>query len=259
MIYIGIIDTAGICSSDSRVISKIPEDVRGRVEKTKNEKEKAQRAGAYLMLSELCKRFFDIKSFQILYTDKGKPYLSVCNKVNNSSRYTPKISISHDGDVSVIILCDENFDVGIDIQTIKENINRMAVSNRFFEKCNALQGESAPALKNLIKTPQLMNKSVDIVCFKYEEGAIFEVPYDDFLSERGLISAEEIWFLKKWTYLESHLKMSGEGFGGLSFFDKIADGSDCCSLEFFYKEKFYFICVCAKEKTNLTKNDVKSV
>lgn len=259
MIYIGILDTAGICPSDSRVISKIPEDARGRVEKTKDGKERALRAGAYLVLSELARRCYDLKNLHFFYTDGGKPYINPPENVNNCGHLPYNMNISHDGDISAIVLTDEDLDVGIDVQTVKEKANAEVVSKRFFEKCSALRGESAPVLKNLAEFPKLMNKSVNILCFKYGEGEILDVPYDVFLSEKGLISAEELCFLKKWTYLESHLKMSGEGFGGLSFFDKIADGSDCCSLNFFNKEKFYFICVCAKEKTNLTKNDVKSV
>lgn len=247
MIYIGILNTAGIDSSDSRVISKIPDEARGRVEKTKDEREKANRIGAYLMIFRLCESLFDIKNLQIFYTDKGKPYLNTRDCVNNNSQIMPNISISHDGDISAVVLCDDNFDVGIDVQTAKTNINYEAVSKRFFDKTRALKGESVPLVKCLTEEPVLLNKDVSFKCFNFVDDSIFEVPYTEFLSQSGLFSQKEWIFLKKWTYLEAHLKMSGEGFSGITSFDEIADGSECGCMEFFKKGKLYLLSISVKE------------
>ena len=248
MIYIGILDASEIDPSDSRVISKIPEDIRGRVEKTKDIRERKLRAGAYLVLVELAERFFDIQNPRILYTDKGKPYIRNCKNVNNSSQLLYNINISHDEDFSAVVVTDEDIDVGIDVQTLKGNISIKSVSKRFFDKCSALRNDAVPEVKNLTEIPSLINRSVSVLFFRGGDGGVFEAPYDGFANKNGNICVEDERFLKKWTYLESHIKMLGEGFSGLSSFDKISEGADCGSLEIFNKGKLYFICVAAKEK-----------
>ena len=248
MIYIGILDTSGICPSDSRVISKIPEEVRMRVEKTGHDGEKALRAGAYMLLSEMDNCLFGGKSHQIVYTGSGKPVFEERLNDNETLHNVPKFSISHDGDISAIIMCDDGFDVGIDVQTEKNNMNYEAISKRFFEKCKVLRDGSELFVKKLTEDPFLLKKNVFIKCFNIIEGCIFEAPYNEFFSETGNVSQKEKMFLKKWTYLEAHLKMSGDGLAGISSFDKISVGSDSGCLEFLKKGRLYSLSACVKQK-----------
>ncbi len=247
MICVGILNTSGISPSDSSVISKIPEEARGRVEKTRSERDKANRLGAYLLLASLCESIFNEKNLQILYTDKGKPYLSTPDFVNNSSQTLPNISVSHDGEISCVALCDDNFDIGIDVQSENADIKCEAVAKRFFDKITALKGDSQPLVKGLVSDHFLLNRDVFVRYFDYRDGCIFEVPYSEFLSEEGTSSQIKKLFLKKWTYLESHLKMAGEGFSGISSFDEITLGAECGCMEFFKRKKFYSLSVSVKE------------
>ena len=247
MIYIGILDTSKINPSDGCVISKIPEEARGRVEKTKIEKEKAARAGAYLMLPLLCGRAFGAENIQICYTGKGKPYIIACDNVNNSSQTTYNISLSHDGDVAAVLITDGQLDVGIDVQSLKENVNIGAVSKRFFRKSETLAGD-VPEEKGLHENLSLMGEDVLLSCFDFIDGRIVGVPCSEFLNEDGSVSEKERCFLGKWTYLESALKMSGEGFAALNSFDKIIEGSVCRRLDFFKRGKYYSLTAILKRK-----------
>lgn len=248
MIYVGILNTDGIDPSDSSIISKIPEEARGRVEKTLNEKEKINRIGAYILLIRLCEELFNEKNIQIRYTDKGKPCLYKYDYVNKNSQILTNISISHDGAISCVALCDDNFDVGIDVQEEKTDINCSSLSKRFFKKIKGLSEDMAPLVKSLVSEPVLLNKGVSLKCFNYGDGCVFEVPCIDFLSERGINSQNNKDFFRKWTYLESHLKMSGDGFSGISCFDEIALGAECGCVEFFKNGNLYFLNVSVKEK-----------
>ena len=247
MIYIGILDTSKINPSDGCVISKIPEEARGRVEKTKIEREKAARAGAYLMLPLLCSRAFGAENIKICYTGKGKPYIIARDNVNNRSQTTYNISLSHDGDIAAVLITDGQLDVGIDVQSLKENVNTDAVSKRFFERCEALMGDVSEQ-KSLLGYPRLMGENVLLTCFDCVDGCITEAPCGEFLYEGGSVSEKESCFLGKWTYLESALKMSGEGFAALNFFDKIIDGSECRRLDFFKRGKYYSLTAILKRK-----------
>ena len=241
MIYIGILDTAGICPSDSRVISKIPEEVRGRVEKTRDSEQGALRAGAYMLLSEIYKRYFDQKMPHIIYTGGGKPGFESDND-NKTLHKTPKFNISHDGSISAVVITDDGFDAGIDVQTTsKRSIDYKQIEKRFFSHITDLQNNVF--IEGLQGDVNINNICVQIVYYVYKNGELFQVPCDVFLSKSENDENEEMQFLAKWTILESVLKASGEGFGAISLAERIFAESKSLTAAFVRNKTTYLLSV----------------
>ena len=242
MIYIGILDTSGICLSDSRVISKIPEEVRGRVEKTRDSEQGALRAGAYMLLSEIYKRCFDEKMPRIIYTGGGKPVFESSNNENKALHNAPKFSISHDGSISAVVMTDDGFDVGIDVQTTsKRSIDYNKIEKRFFSQIPDLQ--NTVCIESLYGDLNINNVCVKIVYYAYRNGELFQVPCVVFLSQNENDENEEMQFLAKWTVLESALKASGEGFGGISLVKNIIKDISSQTISFVRNKRKYLLSI----------------
>lgn len=242
MIYIGILDMSGICPSDSCVISKIPEEVRGRVEKTRDSEQGALRAGAYMLLSEIYKRCFDEKMPRIIYTGGGKPVFESSNNENKALHNAPKFSISHDGSISAVVMTDDGFDVGIDVQTTsKRSIDYNKIEKRFFSQIPDLQ--NTVCIESLYGDLNINNVCVKIVYYAYRNGELSQMPRDVFLSKKENDENEEMQFLAKWTVLESVLKASGEGFGAISLAERIFAESKSLTAAFVRNKTTYLLSV----------------
>jgi len=244
MIYIGILDTSGICPSDNSVISKIPAEARGRVEKTRDSEQGTLRAGAYMLLSEIYKRCFDEKMPRIIYTGGGKPVFESSNE-NKDLHNAPKFSISHDGSISAVVMTDDGFDVGIDVQTTsKRSINYKQIEKRFFSQIPDLQ--NTVCIESLYGDLNINNVCVQIFYYAYRNGELFQVPCVVFLSQNENDENEEMQFLAKWTVLESVLKASGEGFGAISSAEGIFAESKSLTAAFVRNKRTYLLSVSLK-------------
>lgn len=242
MIYIGILDISGIDPTDKCLISKIPEEARGRVEKTKNINEKTLRTGAYVLLSELYKRFFGKETPRIIYTGDGKPFFEGKNNENKTLQSMSRFNISHDEIISAVAICDENLSIGIDVQSVSRGkvrvekiADRFLASIRNFDTVSNREGKQSDL--------KIDEASVTFIYYIYKNGALFEVPYTLFSSTEPSDSDEGSDFLKKWTFLESVLKMSGRGFGDISSAERLIAESKSKTVTFARNNRLYALSV----------------
>lgn len=241
MIYIGILDTSGLCPSESCVISKIPEEVRVRVEKTRDAAEKAMRAGAYMLLPEIYKRLLNKKMPCVIYTGRGKPIFEN-NENENETLHNIRFSISHDGNLSVVAMTCADLDVGVDVQTTSlRNINYDKISKHFWEHIPALQEKASVGSAQC--SFNLKDTSVKIICFVFKNGNLFEVPHDAFFSPEDYKGDDKTEFLAKWTIFESALKASGGGFGDITSVKKIIKEMSSRTISFVRNKRKYLLSI----------------
>ncbi|MBQ8303249.1 MAG: hypothetical protein IJX97_06910 [Clostridia bacterium] len=167
-------------------LTDLPENIKAYVESAKNENVKAERELAYTTLLCSLKAFFEINDPIIERDADGKPYLK---QEGEKSIY---FNISHSDGAVAVALSDEG-EIGMDIQSDIDDKKAERLEKRY--------------LSDLIYTNE---KVIDEIFF----GEIIDecLVLNGTVFENPLINS----FSEKWTVLESLLKLSGKGFGGLS-------------------------------------------
>lgn len=226
MIYIGVLNTENLNPESEKVIERIPEEVREKVENTKNENEKRLRAGAYILLDEIYKKYAENAKKspempQILYTGDGKPRFE---SVNKGLQNAPFFSISHDTSLSCVAISDGNLPVGVDVQSLPRGRVRIEkIAERFLAPLRRLDVQFARGemMGEVIYEDE---PSVKFFFYEIKDGCLCLTPEEKFYKTEISRNDAEADFLAKWTLLEAIIKASGGGFGEASSVGQLTDG-----------------------------------
>jgi len=195
MITVGILYTQGLgqCPSSIPFLSQKEEQ---RILKIKNVKRRCASLFSRLLLKRLYEEKHKEKMPEIFYTVEGKPYF----KENLNCPF----SISHDEDIAVVAISDENSALGVDVQSFSENEKmRERIEKRF------LLGLSFDNLT------EIQDISFRFFTLKDEKELSLVENCDRFAFSEFSYSSEKMTFLKNWTRLEASLKLFGRGFKDL--------------------------------------------
>lgn len=227
MLYIGVLNTENLNPECEKTIETIPEEVREKVENTKNENEKRLRAGAYILLCEMYKEYAkntekNQKMPKILYTGDGKPYFE---DVNKNLQKPPFFSLSHDASLSCAVISDGELPVGVDVQSLPRGRVRIEkIAERFLAPLRRLDVQFS---RGEMMGEVVYEDEPEVKFFFYEikDGCLCLTPEEKFSKTEISRNDAEADFLAKWTLLEAILKASGGGFGEASSVRRIADGA----------------------------------
>ena len=122
--------------------SRLPDDIKDYIDKTKNEQVRSERFSAYTSLLCGLKTFYGIDNFSIKRTDRGKPYIVTNEADENNSNGDKKIyiSVSHSDGLSAVALTNEG-EIGVDIQSLIEPDRAERVDKRFLSELSFEDGE----------------------------------------------------------------------------------------------------------------------
>ncbi len=200
------------------VVSLLPKFYKNYIEEAKNETRRAERLGAFIVLSSLYYEIFGTSLPDFLKTAKGKPYFS-----DNHAFF----SISHSENLvcSAFCPCEWGNDAG--------NIKKSEKSGDYSPLYKGVGIDIEAKIENDDEEAQKTAKSVAKRFFAEEESrALNSLCKEDFTREFALL----------WTKKESLVKMTGVGF---SDFRKANDTSAFfSSYEIKTKEKDFILSLC---------------
>ncbi len=177
----------------------LPDRIKEYIEKTKNEKKRAERSLAYTTLLYSLESFFSVKDPVIERNQNGKPDLSSCDI---------HISISHCDGVAAVAMSDEG-DIGVDIQSGIDEDKAKRLGERFLSAISVKQDEV-----------NIKYFSIDFT----DKGACF--------NKIMLENDDSIDFLSKWVYTESMIKAFGLSFSDISKINEISHSTDTKTVKY---------------------------
>jgi phosphopantetheinyl transferase len=200
MLYIGVLQIREEDDISALSVS-LPEEIRERIEKRRNEKERRLSVGAYSLLRTLYGRALgeSVEIPEILYTGEGKPYFCGQNE-NSGLQGQIKFNLSHDGELAVACLSDSADEVGIDVQSEpRRRISLEKIAERFFSPFRNP--------KERAEREKIDKGEVSLSFYGISDGKITEREGD------GVdIRDTAPQFLERWTLLEASLKAAACGF-----------------------------------------------
>ena len=199
MILVGVIDINEL-EYNLSLSALLPDSERKKLDETKSLKRKKEILYSRLLLSDIIKTFFENPMPRILYKREGKPIFENGNLV---------FSISHDKNLIAVAVSDESEAVGVDIQSFGYGEKtRERIEKRFLSEIDFYTaGENETKIKLLKFTLS-------------EKDSSFKFHVEEIKSLCGNEENENCDFLRRWTRLESCLKLVGLGFKDLTNVNK---------------------------------------
>lgn len=208
MIYTIISDVYGreidVNKRDCRILRQplpcFSREIEEYISKTSNENLKNERFCAYVSLFSALKQFFDLDSPIIKRAESGKPYLD-----NSPDIY---FNISHSNGVVALTISSEG-QVGVDVQSETNDEKQERLEKRFLSDIKIPNQKEQTTTKN-----QKINYYISKI-----NGESIE------FCKIHLNNADPEVFTSKWTYAESIIKLTGNGFADISNVSAIAENS----------------------------------
>lgn len=212
----------------------LPEALREKISKTKDEKLYNERLYAYTLLTAALAEqkenlYFsnkeDKEEPKVCFTEKGKPYVEGCDC---------DISLSHtDGAVLVAVSTVRFMKIGVDIERIKENGE--AVINKFLTR---YLGNCELDVKDLHFFLDAPGK-IDISLWNLERGGIKKKSSEEITA----LARDNFKSQTAWCAVEAILKCSGDGFSALPRLEALRRKITPYGMIIEYRNKNFSICV----------------
>lgn len=227
MIYTVIADYRKLVKeavTSGKIYYFLPENVRERIEKPKSEEVMLSSMGGYLLLYHVVRFLFGKEDFNINYREDGKPEFVI-----HEGSLPITFNISHSGGLAAVCVCDEGYDVGVDIQESVDPERAERLGKRFLDFDINVKTE--------LETVYLFG------AFAPDGNCMFaEIPY------RSLKKGDHCTDITdKWSLTEALVKCDGKGFCQR---DNVLDSLEkMCSetVKISYKGKSYSVSTAAEK------------